>query len=204
MTANADGRLARGDLRRTLLLDAAVTVVAEHGSGALTHRAAAAAAGVSVASVTYHFPSIGDLREAMFDHAGSRIGLAFRSVVEAASASVEDVPEISASFAAHLVTERRADTSAVLEMIIAAGHDPNLRPLVRFFNDRLAEILGPYIGSRFRALTVAAAIQGLILGYIAQSDSDAPQALHDAVVDLVRRYASTPATADDTACSNPT
>ncbi len=204
MSANADGRLARGELRKTLLLDAAVRVVAERGSGALTHRAAATEAGVSVASVTYHFPSIGDLHEAMFDHAGSRIGLAFRDVIEAASARADDVPEISASFVAHLVTERRADTTAVLEMIIAAGHDPSLRPLVRFFNDRLADILGTYIGSRFGAITVAAAIQGLVLGYVAQSDIDDPQALHDAVVDLVRRYRGTPDTARDTTRSNST
>jgi DNA-binding transcriptional regulator YbjK len=199
MMANADGRLARGELRRTLLLDAAVTVVAGHGYAALTHRAAAAEAGVSVASVTYHFPSIGDLREAMFQHAGSRIGLAFRDVIQAASARAEDVPEITGSFSARLVAEQRVDTAAVFEMIIAAGHDPGLRPLVRFFNDRLAELLDPYIGSQPRAHTVAAAIQGLILSSIAQSDADATRELHDAVVDLVCRYRSTPNTDGGTA-----
>lgn len=191
MMANADGRLARGELRKTLLLDAAVTVVAEHGYAALTHRAAAAEAGVSVASVTYHFPSIGDLREAMFQHAGSRIGLAFRDVIQAASARADDVPTITGSFVAHLIAERRLETTAVLEMVIAAGHDPSLRPLVRFFNDRLAELLDPYIGSRSDALTVAAAIQGIILSRIAQSDPDVAPGLRDAVVDLVQRYRST-------------
>jgi DNA-binding transcriptional regulator YbjK len=199
MMANTDGRLARGELRRTLLLDAAVTVVAEHGYAALTHRAAAAEAGVSVASVTYHFPSIGDLREAMFQHAGSRIGLAFRDVIQAASARAEDVPEITGSFSAQLVAEQRVDTTAVFEMIIAAGHDPALRPLVRFFNDRLAELLDPYIGSQPGAHTVAAAIQGLILSFIAQPDIEATQGLYDAVVDLVRRYRSPLTTNDRTA-----
>jgi DNA-binding transcriptional regulator YbjK len=188
MTTSPDGRLARGELRKLLLLDAAVKVVADGGSGALTHRAVASDAGVSLASVTYHFPSIGDLREAMFDHAGSRVGLAFRDLIETAGTRAEDVPELTAAFSVSLVTERRVDTTAVFEMIVAAGHDASLRPLVRFFNDRLAELLGPYVGERFTALTVAAAIQGLILGYLAQTDVEDAQALHDGITDLVRRY----------------
>jgi DNA-binding transcriptional regulator YbjK len=188
MNATSDGRFIRGEQRKTRVLDAAVRVVAGRGCGALTHRAAAAGAGVSVASVTYHFPLIEDLRQAMFEHAGSRVGLAFRAIIEASASGTDDVPEICATFAASLVTERRVDTSAVLEMIVAAGHDPSLRPLVTFFNDRLGELLTPYTGDRFQALTVAAAIQGLILGHLAQSDADTARGLHDSVVDLVRRY----------------
>jgi len=188
MSATSDGRLARGEQRKTRVLDAAVRVVAESGSGALTHRAAATGAGVSVASVTYHFPSIGDLRQAMFNHAGSRVGLSFRVIIEAGGSRTNDVPEICGTFAASLVTERRVDTSAVLEMILAAGHDPSLRPLVTFFNDRLGDLLTPYTGGRFRALTVAAAIQGLVLAHLAQSDADTARGLHDSVVDLVCRY----------------
>lgn len=188
MSTTSDGRLARGVQRKALVLDAAVQVVAESGSGALTHRAAAARAGVSVASVTYHFPSIGELRRAMFDHAGSRVGLAFRAIIEAGGSRTGDVPEICGTFAASLVIERRVETLAVLEMILAAGHDPSLRPLVTFFNDRLGELLTPYTGGRFRALAVAAAIQGLVLVHLAQSDAGTAGGLHDCVVDLVRRY----------------
>lgn len=188
MSDTLDGRLVRGQLRRTLVLEAAVKVVAECGSGALTHRAAAAEAGVSVASVTYHFPSIVDLRQAMFDHAGSRVGLAFRAILEAGGSRTDDIPEICGTFVASLVTERRVDTSAVLEMILAAGHDPGLRPLVTFFNNRLGELLTPYAGDPLRALTVAAAIQGLVLVQLSHSDGETHQEIHDSVVDLVRRY----------------
>ena len=188
MSDTSDGRLVRGELRRTLVLDAAVKVVATCGSGALTHRAAAAEAGVSVASVTYHFPSIGDLRQAMFDHAGSRVGLAFRGIIEAGGLRADDVPEICGTFAASLVTERRVDTSAVLEMVLAAAHDPGLRSLVTFFNERLGELLTPYVRDRLRALTVAAAIQGLVLVHLSQSDAETAGELHDSVVELVGRY----------------
>ncbi|MEU9898634.1 TetR family transcriptional regulator [Streptomyces phaeochromogenes] len=46
-----------------LLLDAAVRVVGEQGVGALTHRAVAAGAVVSLASVTCHYPSIDQCHE---------------------------------------------------------------------------------------------------------------------------------------------
>jgi DNA-binding transcriptional regulator YbjK len=51
----ADGCLSR---RRTRdALDAAVRIVAEFGANALTHRAVAKSAQVSLTSVTYHFPA---------------------------------------------------------------------------------------------------------------------------------------------------
>lgn len=186
MAETKDGRLARGEERRLRLLDSAVSVVGISGSAALTHRAVAAGAGVSVASVTYHFPSIGDLRTATFRHAGSRVGLAFRDIVD--SVADEEVPEIAAEYAVALAGARRSETVAVFDMIVAATHDDSLRPLVRFFNERLAALLLAYTGDRFRALVAASAIQGLVLGYVSQDEVDDPRALHDAVAGLVRRY----------------
>lgn len=187
--AKTDGRLARGQERRELLLDSSVAVVAAGGAGALTHRAVAAQAGVSLASVTYHFPQIGDLRSGMFDHAGTRVGSAFRALVETSDPG--DVAKLAADYAVLLVRDQRDDTVAVFEMIVAATHDPTLRPLVRFFNDRLADLLVGTVGDRFSALVVASAIQGLILGYCTQEQETDFPALHEAVSDLVARYSTT-------------
>jgi DNA-binding transcriptional regulator YbjK len=73
----ADGHLSRGTARKALLLDAAVRIVAEFGTNALTHRAVAKSAQVSLASITYHFPSSEALRSAALasarvSEAGSR------------------------------------------------------------------------------------------------------------------------------------
>ena len=186
MTNAEDGRLARGAARRELLLDSAVRVVASAGSGALTHRAVATEAGVSIASTTYHFPSISDLRSATLEHAGSRIGMQLVWLVSDATASVEDTPEICAAFAVRLVEEQRVDTAAVFELIVAAGHDETVRPVVAAFNGYLANVLTPYIGDRDRALRVGAAIQGLLLVHLASSSST--PGLGAAVADLIRRY----------------
>ena len=81
-----DGRLARGAARRELLLDAAARVVSERGSAALTHRAVAAEAGVSLASVTYHFASVADLHRATFEHVGKHRVLANAARIDSPTA----------------------------------------------------------------------------------------------------------------------
>jgi DNA-binding transcriptional regulator YbjK len=192
-----DGRRARGTARRDLLLNAAVRVVADSGSGSLTHRAVATEAEVSIASVTYHFPSIADLRRETLSHAGSSIGLELAELVRTASANVDDTPDICAAYAVRLVMERRVETAAVFELIVAAAHDEDLRPVVAFYQGMLADLLTPYEGDRGRAQTVGAAIQGLLLVQMVSPFPPDPNGLGLAVADLIRRYrAYEPATAD--------
>jgi DNA-binding transcriptional regulator YbjK len=188
MESETDGRLARGAVRRTLLLDAAIRVVAGRGSGSLTHRAVADQAQVSIASVTYHFPSIGDLRRETLEYAASNIGMELAGLVLATSVRIDETPEICAAFAIRLVVERRIETAAVFELIVAAAHDEELQPIVALYNERLSELLAPYEGDQVSAKIVAAAIQGLLIVHLASplpADSDE---LGRAVADLIRRY----------------
>ena len=188
MESAIDGRLARGATRRGLLLDAAVRVVAARGSGALTHRSVAAEAQVSIASVTYHFPSIGELRHETLEHAGSSIGLELADLVLAASTRIEEIPDICAAYAVRLVTERRVETAAVFELIVAAGHDEDLKPVVALYNGLLADLLMPYTGDRRDAMTAGGAVQGLLLVQLASAFPVDPSGLAEAVADLIRRY----------------
>jgi DNA-binding transcriptional regulator YbjK len=188
MSCESDGRLKRGRARRELLLDAAVAVIASGGARQLTHRAVASQAGVSLASVTYHFPSIADLRSAAFGHAGSRVGFAFRGLFEANRDDLSRVPQLAAAHVASLVGPGRQDTVAVFEMILAANHDDALKPVIRELEGHLADLLTPYVGDRSIALTVGSSIQGLILSHLARGDSTDTGSLHDAVAELVGRY----------------
>ncbi|MFC4554930.1 TetR/AcrR family transcriptional regulator [Georgenia faecalis] len=54
------------------VLDGVLTVLAEHGVGALSVRTVAAAAGVSPAQVQYHYRTKSELVRAAFDHAGEQ------------------------------------------------------------------------------------------------------------------------------------
>lgn len=186
-----DGRLARGEARKTLLLDAAVRIVGEQGAGALTHRAVAAGAAVSLASATYHYPSIDDLRRATFQQAGARIGLEFLDLVARTAARPDELPELCGDFTAHLVADRRTDAIAVFEMILAAGHDPGLGPVKQLLDQRLGRILEPYVGSAVAARTVTAAMQGLVLAALTPDPTRDPNWLREAVGDLIRRYRAT-------------
>jgi DNA-binding transcriptional regulator YbjK len=187
-----DGRLLRGEARRTLLLDASVRIVAEQGASALTHRAAAKAAEVSLASVTYHFPSSVDLRRATYEFAGSRIGLTFADQIPPDASQREILSDLCGDFAARLLVEHRTDVITVFEMILAAVHDPALRPVTRLLNDRLARLLAPYLGSGESALAVSAAMQGLILAAFTLDGSGHGDWLRGAVSELVHRYRALP------------
>ena len=189
-TTTSDGRLERGRARRELLLDAAVAVIASQGASELTHRATAAEAGVSLASVTYHFPGIDDLRRASFAHAGSRIGLEFRAIVERHRNQPDRIPELTADYVAALVDDRRQETVAVFEMILAASHNEQLRPVIRELDGHLADLLTPYVGDRKTGLTVGATIQGLVLSHLARATTTDAKSLRHAVADLVRRFKS--------------
>jgi hypothetical protein len=58
---------------------------------------------------------------------------------------------------------------------------------VDLLNDRLAALLEPYVGSRRQALTVAAAVQGLVLMGLA-TDRNTHDDLHAACLDLITRF----------------
>jgi DNA-binding transcriptional regulator YbjK len=188
----ADGRLSRGTTRKALLLDAGVHIVAEFGATALTHRAVAKGAQVSLASVTYHFPSSEALRSATYEYAGSRIGQELARLVLETASNIEALPDICADFAARLVTDYRINTMTVFEMIVAAGHDPQLSPVTKLLNERLAKLLEPYLGSNVAAKTVSAAIQGLVLTAIAIGRPNSRKWLRSSVSDLIRRYRMVP------------
>ena len=188
MSVQLDGRRERGRVRRELLLEAAVSVIASRGASELTHRSVATAASVSLASVTYHFPGIDDLRSAAFDFAGSRVGLAFRALVEAQGDDVSGIPELAADYVVTLVRENRKDTLAVYEMILAASHDEALKPIAQELHGHLADLLMPYVGMPAAAQAVGSSIQGLILTHLAGGVSDETAALHEAVADLVHRF----------------
>ena len=113
---------------REAILRATLRVIGEQGVPGLTNRRIAAAAGVSLGSLTYHFPSQTDvLRESMLLFAreeSARLGAIAegasgeKPTLEAAAAMVEQVLES--------MTFGREDI-APLELFIQAGRDPDLR-----------------------------------------------------------------------------
>ncbi|MEU9783218.1 hypothetical protein AB0H92_20025 [Streptomyces phaeochromogenes] len=105
--------------------------------------------------------------------------------------ALDALPDLCGDFTAPLVTERRTDTIAVFEMIVAIGHDPELGPVKGLLDQRLARLLMPCVGLEEAVLTVTAAMQGLVLSALSSVAPDQardPERLRGAVSDLIRRY----------------
>lgn len=161
-----DGRLARSEASKKAILNAATSIVETSGLSSLTHRAVAAAAGVSHALVTYHFATAAALRLATFDHAIVRL----TGELELLLADLPDpsgVPRMGSDLAVRMVTDLRAEAFTAYELLLAASRDPELRPVALGLTDRIADLLEPVAGSRDRAKAASIALLGNVLASMA-------------------------------------
>ena len=141
MPAVAGVRYARGAQRRSALVQAAADVLLEQGLGALSHRAVAARARLPLASTTYYFASVDDLR----DEALQQVAAAW---VARAGALVDALPPRldAAQASGALVRIVGADAPSVqllllYERYLDAGRHERVRPLVTAYNDRVRGFL---------------------------------------------------------------
>jgi TetR/AcrR family transcriptional regulator, regulator of biofilm formation and stress response len=124
-------RQARGERRRTAILEAALRVIAERGVAATTHRAVADAAGVPSSTTTYYFESLDELLDEallLFVH-----GEAGRLHALADELDGRQMPP--AKIARLLVEELRAGDNggdvAQFELYLEASRRPSLRAVAR-------------------------------------------------------------------------
>jgi DNA-binding transcriptional regulator YbjK len=126
-------RQERSRARREALLRAAISLLAEGGARALTHRAVAARAGLPPASTTYYFATIQELTdEALALHVADRVAELEDLVSGVLSTSgdggsVEEVGER----VAEALADRTGDVLiAQFEIYLEAARNPKLRPTV--------------------------------------------------------------------------
>jgi len=123
-------RQERSKARREALLRAAISLLAEGGARALTHRAVAARAGLPAASTTYYFESIQQLTdEALALHVSERVA-ELDALVSSAVAGGRSPEEVGGRVAEALA-DRAADVIvAQFELYLEAARNPALRPMV--------------------------------------------------------------------------
>jgi TetR/AcrR family transcriptional regulator, regulator of biofilm formation and stress response len=183
-TSGTQGELAampRGTARREAILRAAVALIGEQGPDALTHRAVAERAGVSLSATTYWFSSKEEIfREAVALAAREEVDRLERLVLDLAPRRVEPAAwarELSAALAAD-VRQNPARPVAMYEFVLEASRQPELRDEVARWETahlRLAEAGLRAVGTadpETDAHIVVAVVSGLMLGLLANPNPD--------------------------------
>ena len=172
------GRYERGIRRRDQLLRATLSVIAERGVGATSHRAVAEAAGVPVAATTYYFSSLDEMLE-------EALRLFVRDEVESIGALTATLEEVSGS-ASDIIRAvatglRDASSAAQFDLYVEASRRPALREVVvesLTAYRALAESLLRHVGARdpeIAAPLVVALLDGLAVQHIAVGDGEREQ-----------------------------
>jgi DNA-binding transcriptional regulator YbjK len=169
--------------RREALLRAAVEIVAESGTGAATHRAIAARAGLPPATTSYFFESIDALLVEATRHFTAEQAIAYENLaVELVDARPS---EFAARFAAALMASDRTVELAQVEAYLHAARDPAVRP-------GAAEVMAAFERAAIVALTALgvadpprysrtfmAFVDGFILQHLANPQPDDEARLRD-------------------------
>ena len=141
MAANRLAHYRRGAQRRHVLIDAAAEVLLEHGLAALSHRGVAARAGLPLASTTYYFSSVDELREEALQHLAAEWFTRAAELVDALAASID-----RAAAARTVVGIIGADAPPprillVYERYLEAGRHERLRPFVVAWNAEIKQLV---------------------------------------------------------------
>jgi DNA-binding transcriptional regulator YbjK len=134
-------RYARGAQRRTALVEAAAALLLEQGLAALSHRAVAARAGLPLASTTYYFGSVEDLRDEALQHVALTWGARAAGVVQALPPALDLAQAAWAVVGVLCLDVDEPQLLLLYERYLEAGRHERLRPLVVGGNARLAGLV---------------------------------------------------------------
>jgi DNA-binding transcriptional regulator YbjK len=189
--------------RRQAILEAALQIIGEEGSSALTHRRVAEWAGVSLSATTYYFHSIDEIFEQALLLSARRELTELAAVHEAFDRGDMTVDEWARGIARVVDSETRGRKRRLLlaqfEMDLAAARRVALRRAVRELNARyesLVEQVLRKVGSpepASDARVFVAAVTGLLLEQLSSpSPHFGESVLAPAIVRIVQAFTSRP------------
>lgn len=180
--------------RRDALLRAAVELVGEAGTGAVTHRAVAARAGVPPATTSYFFTSITELLAEALRSFGAARADEINTLAEELTAAVAPPAEMADRFAAALLGGDRAEELAEIECHLHASRSSELQ-------DAVADLAAAYENMAvvvLRAVGMAdperaapafkALVDGFVLAHLAHPRPDDQERLAQAIRALLIGY----------------
>ncbi len=182
---------------RAAIVNAAAALIVERGVDAVTHRAVAEAAGVSLSSTTHHFQSVGDiLTEAC--RTMSRRARA-RSVTATGPVRNYSIGELRAGLKASFIEgggETRAEVAAMHEIMLAISRAPAVRPIAvallaqsgRTSTHMLTSLAGERPTDRIDGQILTHLLTGLIMRLPAIATASGKEAAIDGTLDAVETF----------------
>lgn len=156
-----DGRRRRGAASRQAILDAAAALITRNGVSGLTHRAVAEQAGVPLARVSYHFPTVDDLMVAATARYLEQFDERLAAMATAAVRQGRPMVEACTDFLAELIGDGAQEFLAVVEVRLALHRrgrvvdDDRVLEVVRGFGATEAQV-GSIVASLFGFAVLAA------------------------------------------------
>jgi len=171
-----DGRLQRGRASREAILDGAARVIRADGIDALTHRSVAAAAGVPLARVSYHFATVQDLTVAGARRFLERFDERLTELAESGRAGERPIVQACGQFMVELLTEGRDDFVTALQVRLALHR----RGLV-VEDDRMLVLIRSFGADDAVAAAIFSALFGFATLVATGSEPVDPAQVHDYV-----------------------
>lgn len=131
-----DGRLLRGQRRRTQIIEAALTIVQRDGPGGVTHRTVAKEAGITTSLTLYYFATIDDLLVAALTTITDNYTHRIRELIDTADDPLDGLARLIAESAG----PGRERALAERELSTLAARRPALRLVARGWRDNVAEL----------------------------------------------------------------
>ena len=180
------GKALRSDGRKTLevILDAAVRVVGTQGSGSITFRSVATAAGVSLGSMTYYFSDREDLLRRTMEFAMGREYERLQGILDQYSGEVgvdSAVDALTEMFFDKTIAEPLYDL-ALFEMFLEATRSPSLRDLTIAWSEMIARMVDgvlPRTAGTMERDEVIQIVAALVDGLMLESASNQSLNLED-------------------------
>jgi DNA-binding transcriptional regulator YbjK len=147
--------------RKERILDAAIAVLATHGVAGTTTRLIAAAADVSLGSLTYHFDSLDDLRAQAFIRLSERVSASYEAHFTDVT-STEDLIDAVTDLVHSAVGADAEEWAVTYELYLAALRDPALRAVTERWMRASRAVLERFVDPE-TARSLDALIEGLVM-----------------------------------------
>lgn len=170
--------------RRGRIVDACLDVIAEVGVAGTSHRRVAAAAGVPLGSMTYHFTGMDDLLRQAFARFADGVAETFERRLAAATSPAEAQAVVVRLITDDVLGDSR-DHVLTHELYTLAARDPAFRDLTNAWMARSRAALGRHVDP-VTARILDALVEGLTLHRALDTVPHDPEVVRDAVARVMR------------------